>query len=188
MQPWESLILLALLCYTAIVAHQTSWAGFATDPCLWATVGATNSFVFLLLLRHVPAKFVWLERLTVALFLGGMPLVYLGRWLWHGGATAGTGWLAVELFGTVVFVGLAILGYRGLPWLLVGGVALHGIAWDSWHLGTSTYVPDWYARACLVIDLGLALYCATRIPLWRQSLRQPQSGTDPDSPQIGNPA
>jgi hypothetical protein len=109
-----------------------------------------------------------IERRVLALFLAGMPLVYVASWLVTRGAGTGGGWLWVEIAGFPLYTALAILGIRRSPWLLAAGIAAHGLAWDSWHYFTKTaYIPGWYAIGCFLVDIGLGIYIATRIPAWR---------------------
>lgn len=160
-----------LLIYAAVTAYALSivpnWQGFAGDPCLWAAVGALNTLVLLVALRWCPAHWQWLEPLAAALFLAGMPLIYLARCIVVS-PDVPFAWVAREIFGVVLFVGLAWFGYRRSPWLLVAGIAGHGLGWDIWHVSDSHYMPSWYARACLYLDVALAGYCALRIPYWRK--------------------
>jgi hypothetical protein len=111
------------------------------------------------------------ERAWLAAFLVGMPVVYLLGWL---GARnrAATSWSWVELLGLALFAALAVLGLKKSPWFLVIGIAGHGIAWDSWHYKNSAYVPDWYAVACLLVDLALGAYVAARVPIYASRLVQ----------------
>ena len=104
------------------------------------------------------------ERWWLALFLAGMPLVYLADWAVAGSAHT-VGWLGVELAGFVIFASLAVLGVRRSPWFLVAGIVGHGLGWDLWHHGVG-FVPDWYATGCLVADLGLGVYAATQVRAW----------------------
>ena len=107
---------------------------------------------------------VQLERTTVALFLFGMPFVYLIAWAQEPAA----GWLWVEFVGLGLYGGLTVLGYFRSPWFLVAGIVAHGLAWDSWHYFTATpYIPQWYTIACLIVDVALAGYLAMRVRLWR---------------------
>jgi hypothetical protein len=107
---------------------------------------------------------VTVERAWIALFLAGMPVVYVARCI---AQSTGGAWLAVEIAGLLLYAGLALAGWRGAPWLLAAGVAAHGIAWDAWHLAGSEYMPHWYALGCLLIDVGIAGYLATRVAAWR---------------------
>ena len=74
--------------------------------------------------------------------------------------------LWIEIAGFPLYAVLALLGLKRSPWFLVAGIAGHGVAWDAWHLG-SAYIPDWYALGCLLVDIGMSLYVAARIPAWR---------------------
>src|SRR6476659_1164220 len=77
--------------------------------------------------------------------------------------------MLVELVGFLIYVTLAVLGLKR-HWLIAAGIAAHGIAWDLWHyVPGSSYIPSWYAIACLVVDIGLATYAAARIPAWRRA-------------------
>ncbi|MDX2166030.1 MAG: hypothetical protein SF182_03170 [Deltaproteobacteria bacterium] len=101
-----------------------------------------------------------IERLLLAVFLAGMPLIYLSSWL----LAPQSGWLAGELLGVAWFVGLAIAGWRGSIWWLAIGIAAHGVGWDLWHYRHATFIPNWYAVGCLLTDLSLGLYVATQAP------------------------
>ncbi len=109
-----------------------------------------------------------LERGVLALFLAGMPVIYLARWLMFRPADTQPAWLTVELVGLGIFGLLAVIGLKRSPWFLVVGIAGHGIAWDIPHL-TSAYIPSWYAIMCMLVDVGLGLYTAARIPAWRRA-------------------
>ena len=66
--------------------------------------------------------------------------------------------LALESIGIVVYGGAAVAGYLRRPWLIGAGIIAHGLGWDLWHHGRSSYVPDWYSAACLVVDLGVGAF------------------------------
>ena len=142
-----------------------SWQSVLTDVCLQAAVFAGATIALMYVTRFLGRRGIAIERIAVALFLAGMPLVYIMRWLVNRGG-AGSGWLWVELLGLVVYVALAVLGLKFSPWFLVVGIAAHGLAWDSWHY-YSAYIPNWYAISCLLADIGLSVYVAARIPAWR---------------------
>jgi len=36
------------------------------------------------------------------------------------------------------------------------------VAWDAWHHGRSSYIPDWYSAGCLVTDLGVGVFALLR--------------------------
>lgn len=102
------------------------------------------------------------DRPVLAVFLAGMPLVYAWAAILHGDR----GDLGVEAIGTLVYVAFAAAGYARWPWLLGAGILAHGLAWDVWHYGRSTYIPDWYSAGCLATDLGVGVFAliAVRAP------------------------
>lgn len=107
----------------------------------------------ILVLRRRGARGASRERQLLCVFLAAMPLVYVESGLWN---SAGS-WLLVEGAGFILFSVWAWLSYRrDAAWLALG-IAAHGLLWDSWHT-ESSYIPAWYGHACLVVDLGLALY------------------------------
>ena len=147
-----------------------SWVGSMMEICRVAAMTAIVVMGIMVACRFLGERGVLIERITAALFLAGMPLVYVIRWLEVSGADAGPTALALELVGVLVYVSLAIVGFRRSPWVLVGGIAAHGIAWDAWHVG-SRFMFDWYAIGCLACDVGLASYLALRVPAWRSVIR-----------------
>lgn len=141
-----------------------SWHGLLTDPCLIAAALAIATLLLLHVTRRFGPRAIPIERQAVAAFLAGMPLVYIASFFTRGGDPGGVS-LAVEILGLCLYGGLAVAGFRGRPRLLAVGIAAHGLAWDAWHL-ESAYIPRWYAIACLVVDVGLAVYVAARVPAW----------------------
>lgn len=131
-----------------------------------ALLVAGATIVLLALTRLAGPAGVAGERAFIALFLAGMPVVYVVSWMTHG--TSRT-WLAVELLGLLLYGGLAVAGWSRAPWLLAAGVAAHGLGWDAWHLVGPPYVPPWYALGCLLVDVGIAAYVATRLGAWREA-------------------
>jgi uncharacterized membrane protein len=158
-----------------------SWQAIRTDVCLHALVIAGATIVLLYVTRLAGARGTAIERIVLALFLAAMPLVYILRWVTKRDG-AGSEWLWLELLGFVVYAALAVLGLKVSPWYLAGGIAAHGIAWDLWHyFMQETYMPHWYAIACLLVDIGLGVYVAARIPAWRDwecAVRARQSQID----------
>jgi len=145
-----------------------SWQAIRTDVCLHAGVIAGATIVLLYITRLLGARGIAIERIALALFLAGMPLVYVLRWVTKRDGAGGE-WLWLELLGFVVYAALAVLGLKVSPWYLAAGIALHGIVWDAWHYFTAeTYMPHWYAIACLLVDIGIGAYVAARIPAWRE--------------------
>ena len=37
------------------------------------------------------------------------------------------------------------------------------------HYENSAYIPNWYAVACLLVDLALAAYVAARVPAYQRA-------------------
>ena len=164
----ERIALAVATVLTAIgISLAPSWQGILRDPCLQGAVVAAATIVLLYVTRLLGTRGIAIERIVLALFLAAMPVVYILRWLLErDGAGSGSLWL--ELLGFVVFAALAVLGLKVSPWYLAAGIAGHGIAWDIWHYFTpETYAPHWYAIACLLVDVGVGMYVAARIPAWR---------------------
>jgi len=121
----------------------------------WASIAVS---VALRLLRSLPRRRLRLERLLYALFLAGMPFIYVAAALKSGSGSD----VARELAGVPVYVGLALFGYfRSFPVLGIG-IAAHGLGWDLWHQGAAPDIASWYPLACLVIDLAMGLLALTQ--------------------------
>ena len=133
------------------------------DPSHWGVLGYALTLVTVLALRLRGARGTRTERRVLAIFLAGMPLVYVADWLRFGGSGA---WLGIELVGTAVFVPLAWWGAKRWPWVLAAGIAAHGL-WDLLHYQRTSFVPDWYTIGCAVIDFAGGLYAAAQVELWR---------------------
>ena len=56
-----------------------------------------------------------------------------------------------------VFVIAAVAGFKGSPWIVVGGLAAHGIQ-DAVHsyIVANAGVPAWWPAWCLAYDVGAA--------------------------------
>jgi hypothetical protein len=132
------------------------------EPVNGAVLGYVLTLVTLLWLRftRAPAR---VERRVLAVFLGTMPLVYLASAVVR---HAGAGALALEGAGLLLFAATAALGLGRRAWLLGAGIVAHGLGWDAWHHGFS-YMPDWYALACLVADLGIGAFALLSLRRWR---------------------
>jgi hypothetical protein len=137
------------------VCHVAGILALVTVAILW------GAFAFAEDVRAV------IEQFAAALFLVGMPVVYIVAWLQvSDGSTVN--WLLIEMAGFPLYAALAVLGLWKSPWFLVIGIAGHGLGWDAWHYFSSTpYIPHWYAIGCLLADIGLSVYFAARIPAWR---------------------
>ena len=78
--------------------------------------------------------------------------------------------LLAETVPALVFVVMATVGYLKTPWLVVAGLALHGI-FDFFHstVITNPGVPLWWPGWCLSYDVVAAAYLAALIFFRRKS-------------------
>ena len=69
--------------------------------------------------------------------------------------------LAAELLVMAAFGVVAVLGFRFNTWLVVVGLAAHGL-FDTvhGHLVANPGVPEWWPAFCLTFDVGLAAILA----------------------------
>ena len=163
-------VLIALSIITVWMLYMVpSWQA-AGDPFLLAAIASAVTAACLWLARWLGSRAVKFERAWLAAFLVGMPLVYVMGWF-AAGDRAASSWIWVELLGLALFATFAALGLKNSPWFLAIGIAGHGLAWDSWHYKNSAYVPDWYAVACLLVDLALGVYLVARVPAYREAQR-----------------
>ncbi len=132
------------------------------DPVYQAAISIFVLVLWITALRLLHRKGPNLERISLALFLGAMPLVYVASWI----RTRQDGWLGIELAGAAVFGAVAYLGLKRSPWILAIGILAHGALWDLWHYHHTVFMPDWYAVGCLVSDIGVGVYSAIQIPRW----------------------
>lgn len=68
--------------------------------------------------------------------------------------------ICLEIFASLVFYFLAIIGYRNNNNLLAFGIMLHG-AWDIIHhnaLLVPTDIPEYWASFCFIIDIIDGIY------------------------------
>jgi len=82
-----------------------------------------------------------------------------------------TGSLVAEAIPAIVFVTMAVLGFRKeAPWLVVAGLALHGV-FDFFHHAViaNPGVPVWWPGWCLAYDVVAAAYLAALIFIRRTS-------------------
>ena len=141
----------------AILWIVPQWSiGLLREPVYLAVMASVLITVWITLLRLRGRRGSRLEQWALALFLAGMPLVYLWSWL----RAPQPGWLGIELVGLVLFAGLAALGLFRSAWFLALGIAAHGLFWDLWHYGRTEFIPDWYTIGCLMVDVGIGVYAA----------------------------
>lgn len=160
------LFLVAQLVATPLVVPD--WAfSHLWQPVYVAAIASILTSLLILGLRVSGRRGSGLERQALALFLAGMPLIYLASWA----LAPEPGWLGIELVGLVVYGTLAFLGWKRSVWFLAAGIAAHGVFWDAWHHGRVGFVPDWYAVGCFIVDVGLGIYVATEVPRFEEQRR-----------------
>jgi hypothetical protein len=137
------------------------------QPVFWAVVGGIVTQIIVVVARSQGRRGTILERAAFAIFLFAMPSVYCASWLRDGDGSAA---IWIELGGQAVFGALAVLGFVRWPWMLALGIGAHGILWDAWHVDAK-FIPRWYALACAVVDVGLAVYVAAQVPIWNERRR-----------------
>ena len=78
--------------------------------------------------------------------------------------------LLAEIATGLIFVGLAVAGFRSTLWLTAAGIAGHGI-FDIFHgyVIHNAGVPHFWLGFCSTIDVVLGLYLAWM--LWRGEIR-----------------
>ena len=78
--------------------------------------------------------------------------------------------LVAEAIPALGFVALAVLGFRKTPWLVVAGLALHGV-FDFFHHAViaNPGVPVWWPGWCLAYDVVAAAYLAVLLFIRRAS-------------------
>lgn len=74
------------------------------------------------------------------------------------------GALVAEAIPALLFVATAALGFRKTPWLVVAGLALHGV-FDFFHHAViaNPGVPAWWPGWCLAYDVVAAAYLTALI-------------------------
>jgi hypothetical protein len=107
-----------------------------------------------------PLAFWWLKTATVyALGLAVIASVYIGFAVADGRRTV----LAVETSVAGIFVIIAAAAVTGTPWLLVVGLAGHGLK-DLWqHRRQFVANTRWWPPFCLVVDWAVAAILAVEI-------------------------
>ena len=69
--------------------------------------------------------------------------------------------LLIELIVMAGFAIAAVIGFRSTPWILVAGLAGHGI-FDAVHgmIVTNPGMPPWWPAFCAAYDIGAAVWLA----------------------------
>ncbi len=132
------------------------WASYALNPAYFALVAVSVTAPVYAGLRLLPRRRPVQERLLVAAFLAGMPVIYL----WAALLAHDSRGVLFEALGLIVYGGWALIGFRRSMLLLGAGIAAHGLAWDAWHHGSAGYIEPWYPFDCLIVDLAFGLLIA----------------------------
>jgi hypothetical protein len=113
-----------------------------------------------LLQAATPLVFWWLDSATVyALGLAVIAAVYVGFAV----ADGRPGVIAVEAMVTLAFVVVAAAAVTGSPWLLVAGLAGHGLK-DLWqHRSHFVANTRWWPPFCMVVDWVVAAIIVVEI-------------------------
>lgn len=72
--------------------------------------------------------------------------------------------LGPELLGTVLFVGVAVLGFRTSLWWVAAGLVAHGV-FDIFHpmLIANPGAPVWWPAFCMTYDVAAGVWLAWRL-------------------------
>jgi hypothetical protein len=107
-----------------------------------------------------PLAFPWLDAPVVyALGLAMIAAIYIGFGVADGRATV----LAVEVCVASVFVVVAAVGVTGSAWVLVAGLAGHGVK-DLWQHHTGFVAGTrWWPPFCASVDVVVAALIAVTI-------------------------
>jgi hypothetical protein len=127
--------------------------GGLRTPVLWGVVWGC-------LQAASPLAFFWLDDATVyALGLALIAAIYIGFAVADGRGTV----IAVETGVASVFVVIAAAGVTGSAWLLVAGLAGHGIK-DLWQHRTGFVANTrWWPPFCATVDFVAAALIAVGI-------------------------
>lgn len=96
------------------------------------------------------------KRLLAAYSLVGIPFIYIG-FSFHDLPS-----LVASITAVAFFLALAYYGYKRNFYLVIAGLALHGV-WDVVFPFFSSAAPEGYDIFCITIDVLLALYFLYRI-------------------------
>lgn len=134
------------------------------DPSYWGVVGYMVALGLVGIRRWRHPLHIFPEYRVMLGFLIAMPIIYLANWLRFG---EGVVWLGLEVAGAAFYWGIAWLATARAAWWLPAGIGAHAL-WDFWHYDRLSYVPDWYALSCGIIDAAIALYVLGRLAAGRR--------------------
>src|SRR3954452_4210364 len=137
---------------TSVSTRHAEASRFST-PAFWGVIVGVGQALS-------PLAFWWLGNATVyALGLVGIAFVYIGFAV----ADGRTRVLAVEAGVATAFVVVAAAAVTGTPWLLVAGLAGHGLK-DLWQHRTHFVANTrWWPPFCMVVDWVVAAITAGEI-------------------------
>lgn len=97
-------------------------------------------------------------------------IVIAALYLLFAAIAGATNSLLAETIPALGFVVMATLGFRKTPWLVVAGLALHGV-FDFFHhaIISNPGVPRWWPGWCLAYDVVAAAYLAALILIRKPS-------------------
>lgn len=99
------------------------------------------------------------ERGAHSAALIAIALFYVVFAVEHGGPRE----IAFQGVLALLFVGLALFGFRKSLWWVVAGLVLHGVYDIAFHGHAANPAPEWWGPFCLAVDLILALALAVWI-------------------------
>jgi hypothetical protein len=144
-----------IYCWRALLPP-APWIDHALNPAYFAFSVATLVAPIYALLAMRTDRRERLERLLLAFFLAGMPVMYL----WGALRSHDAGGAVLESVGVLVYGTWAMVGYWRSRMLLAAGIAAHGVGWDAWHHGHVSYIEPHYPLGCLIIDIAFGLAVA----------------------------
>ncbi|MFO1400078.1 MAG: hypothetical protein U1F30_02500 [Steroidobacteraceae bacterium] len=108
------------------------------------------------------ASMAWLVGLDRSRAFYPTVLMVVGSYYVLFAAMAGsTGGVLLECAVMVVFLAAAIAGFRSSAWIVVAGLAAHGL-FDAYrdHFIAHTGAPAWWPPFCMAFDVGAAAWLA----------------------------
>ncbi|WP_138735211.1 hypothetical protein [Modestobacter excelsi] len=128
-------------------------AGALRAPLIWGVIWGV-------LQAASPLAFPWLDPVTVyALGLALIAAIYIGFAVADGRGTV----IAVETCVAAGFVVVAAVGVTGSAWLLVGGLAGHGLKDLGQHRTGFVAGTRWWPPFCATVDFVAAALIAVTI-------------------------
>src|SRR5262249_53876778 len=120
-KPIEIGTLIAATAAVAWMVHSVpSWRDAVAGPSIAANLAAAALVAVLWVILWRRRSATQAELWLLAVFLGGMPVVYVAQYLTANAKPSGWFWL--EVAGIPIFATLAVLGVKISPWFLVIGI------------------------------------------------------------------